>query len=55
MLDDIHERSINTDILLGFLKKIMYKRKDLKLILSSATLDGGRLQKFFELQSSIRE
>ena len=47
MLDDIHERSINTDILIGFLKKIMIKRKDLKLILSSATLDGDQFQRFF--------
>lgn len=39
MLDDIHERSLNTDMLIGFLKKIMYKRQNqLKLIISSATL-----------------
>jgi HrpA-like RNA helicase len=47
MLDDIHERSINTDVLIGFLKKIMFKRRDLKLILSSATLDVDQFQRFF--------
>ncbi len=41
MLDDIHQRSLNTDVLIGFMKKIMKKRKDLKLIISSATLDGA--------------
>ena len=41
LLDDIHERSINFDILLGMLKKIMRKRitkNPLKLIITSATL-----------------
>ena len=38
MVDDIHERSLNTDLLLGLLKKIRRKRPDLKLIVSSATL-----------------
>ena len=38
MIDDIHERTINSDILLGLLKKIRKKRQDLKIIISSATL-----------------
>lgn len=48
MVDDIHERSIESDILLGLLKKIQKKRKDLKLIISSATLDSEKLRDFFE-------
>ena len=55
MLDDIHERSINTDLLLGFLKKIMVQRIDLKLILCSATLDGDQLKKYFEFQRRVQE
>ncbi len=40
MVDDIHERSINTDIILALLKKIRRKNPTLKLIISSATLDS---------------
>lgn len=42
MLDDIHEKSINCEILFGFLKKIIHKREEgdnkLKLLITSATL-----------------
>lgn len=55
MLDDVHERSLNTDILLGFLKKIMFKRKDLKLIISSATLEGNHIKSFFGLNPDYRD
>jgi ATP-dependent RNA helicase DDX35 len=48
MIDDVHERSINTDIILGLLKKIQRKRPDLKLVISSATLDARPLAFFFE-------
>ncbi|KRX10410.1 P-loop containing nucleoside triphosphate hydrolase [Pseudocohnilembus persalinus] len=48
MVDDIHERSMNTDLILGMLKKIRNKRKDLKLIVSSATLDAEKVEKFFK-------
>lgn len=47
MVDEAHERSINTDILLGLLKKIQLRRKDLRLIISSATVDASEFQKFF--------
>ena len=40
MVDDIHERTINSDILLGLLKKIRRRRPDLKIIISSATIDS---------------
>lgn len=40
MIDDCHERSLYTDIILGLLKKIRVKRKDLKIIISSATIEA---------------
>ena len=47
MVDEAHERSINTDILLGLLKKIQLRRKDLRLVISSATVDALEFQRFF--------
>ena len=38
ILDEIHERTVNVDILLGLLKNLCQRRKDLKLILMSATI-----------------
>jgi len=51
MLDEVHERSIFTDILLGLMKKILLKRKDLRLIVSSATMDSETFKDFFNLAS----
>jgi ATP-dependent RNA helicase DDX35 len=48
MIDDCHERSMYTDIILGLLKKIRRKRPDLKIIISSATIDAALYQKFFD-------
>ncbi|XP_057662442.1 probable ATP-dependent RNA helicase DHX35 [Diorhabda carinulata] len=47
MLDEAHERSLYTDILMGLMKKILKKRKELRLIVASATLDANELQQFF--------
>lgn len=47
MLDEAHERSLHTDILLGLLKKVRKKRPDLRLIISSATLDAEEFASFF--------
>ena len=47
IIDEAHERSINIDFLLGILKKILQKRKDLKLIITSATIDTERFSKHF--------
>lgn len=47
MLDEAHERSLNTDIILGLLRKIQKKRNDLRIIIASATLDAEEMQNFF--------
>jgi ATP-dependent helicase HrpA len=47
MIDEAHERSLNIDFLLGYLKKLLPKRKDLKIVISSATIDTDRFSKFF--------
>ncbi|KAJ8975514.1 hypothetical protein NQ317_010629 [Molorchus minor] len=47
MLDEVHERTLYTDILMGLLKKILKKRSELRLIVASATLDAKELQQFF--------
>ena len=47
ILDEVHERSLNIDFLLGWLKRILPERPDLKLLVSSATLDTKRLSEFF--------
>ncbi|KAJ2943220.1 hypothetical protein O0L34_g18931 [Tuta absoluta] len=49
MLDEVHERSQMTDVLMGLLKKIAKKRKNLKIIVSSATMDAEFLRDFFNL------
>ena len=47
MVDEAHERSISTDILLGLLKKIRKKRPELRIIISSATLQAEDFLRFF--------
>ena len=47
ILDEAHERSLNIDFLLGYLKRLLDKRRDLRLVISSATLDAGSFAAFF--------
>lgn len=56
MVDEAHDRTINNDVLLGLLKRIIQKRQDLRLVITSATVsplspsspdERGPLQAFF--------
>jgi pre-mRNA-splicing factor ATP-dependent RNA helicase DHX15/PRP43 len=48
ILDEAHERTLDTDILLGLLKEILPQRPDLKVLIMSATLNAERFQEYFE-------
>ncbi|GAB4352015.1 MAG: ATP-dependent RNA helicase HrpA [Gammaproteobacteria bacterium] len=48
IIDEAHERSLNIDFLLGYLKRLLPKRPDLKLIITSATIDPERFSRHFD-------
>ena len=52
IVDEAHERSLNIDFLLGYLKRILAKRKDLRLIITSATIDTQRFAEHFTLNEN---
>ncbi|MFM2481215.1 ATP-dependent RNA helicase HrpA [Celerinatantimonas sp. YJH-8] len=47
IIDEAHERSLNIDFILGYLRHILTKRRDLKIIITSATIDPERFSKHF--------
>lgn len=48
MIDEAHERTISIDIIVGFLTSILQKRKDFKVIITSATLDSKLFENHFK-------
>lgn len=48
IIDEAHERSLNIDFLLGYLKQLLAKRADLKLVITSATIDVERFSQHFD-------
>jgi ATP-dependent RNA helicase DHX57 len=53
IIDEVHERSLDTDFLLVLLRDVLRKRKDLKLILMSATLDAGVFEDYFSKDGKV--
>ncbi|MEY3970875.1 MAG: hypothetical protein RLZZ80_573 [Pseudomonadota bacterium] len=49
IIDEAHERSLNIDFLLGYLRELLVRRTDLRLIITSATLDSDKFSKHFDL------
>ena len=47
IIDEAHERSLNIDFIMGYLKQLVKKRPDLKIIITSATLDVNRFSQYF--------
>ena len=54
IVDEAHERSLNIDFLLGYLKRLSRRRKDLKIIITSATIDVERIADFFDDAPIVR-
>lgn len=47
IIDEAHERSLNIDFVLGYLKNLLKRRKDLRVVVSSATMDSGLFSEYF--------
>ncbi|MCF6314150.1 MAG: ATP-dependent RNA helicase HrpA [Verrucomicrobiales bacterium] len=48
IIDEAHERSLNIDFILGYLKNLIQRRKNLRIVVSSATLDAGKFSDYFD-------
>ena len=53
VVDEVHERGVDTDFLLGVLKALLPTRPDVKLVLMSATMDAGEFARYFDALASI--
>ncbi|PIE97987.1 MAG: ATP-dependent helicase, partial [Propionibacterium sp.] len=53
IIDEAHERSLNIDFLLGYLRQLLPKRPDLKIIITSATIDPERFAKHFTIRGKV--
>jgi len=53
IIDEAHERSLNIDFLLGYLKRLLGLRSDLRVIISSATMDAGGFSDFFGKETPV--
>ena len=53
IIDEAHERSLNIDFLLGYLRRLLPKRPELKLIITSATIDAQRFAEHFAINGKI--
>lgn len=53
IIDKAHERTVNTDVLMGLLKEVLKKRKDLRVIVMSATIETARFRTYFGIAPLI--
>ncbi|CAD1478196.1 unnamed protein product, partial [Heterotrigona itama] len=52
VVDEVHERTLLTDIIMGLLKKIIRKRRSLRIVVCSATVDAEQLRDFFNINTT---
>ncbi len=55
IIDEAHERSLNIDFIMGYLKQLLPNRPDLKVIITSATLDTGRFSEYFAQYDPVKK
>ena len=48
IIDEAHERTINSDIIIGLLKRLVQKRDNLRVVIMSSTIEATKFQRFFD-------